>query len=86
MDCPRIILTVLAAMAFPIAAHAVSGDSTRVHRIEVEGVPGRILHTNEFLRGYNTEVRTMNHSFVARLKYAFSPPEDSEQAHIYKGV
>lgn len=28
----------------------------------------------------------MNHSFVARLKYAFSPPEDSEQAHIYKGV
>lgn len=86
VDCPRIILTVLAAMAFSIAAHAVSEDSTRVHRIEVEGVPGRILHTNEFLRGYNTEVRTMNHSFVARLKYAFSPPEDSEQAHIYKGV
>ena len=28
----------------------------------------------------------MNHSFVARLKYAFAPPEGSEQALIYKGV
>lgn len=73
-------------MAFSIAAYAVSGDSTRIHRIEVEAVPGRILHTNEFLKGYNTEVRTMNHSFVARLKYAFAPPENSEQALIYKGV
>ena len=28
----------------------------------------------------------MNHSFVARLKYAFAPPENSLEAHIYKGV
>ena len=45
-----------------------------------------LLHTNDFLKGFNTEVRTMNHSFVARLKYAFAPPEGSEQALIYKGV
>lgn len=82
----RMISLCVAAVAFPIAAHAVSGDSSAVHRIEVEVVPGRLLHTNDFLRGYNTEVRTMNHSFVARLKYAFAPPEDSEQALIYKGV
>lgn len=73
-------------MVFPIAACAVSGDSTWIHRFEVEAVPGRILHTNEFLKGNNTEVRTMNHSFVARLKYAFAPPEGSEQAIIYKGM
>ena len=79
-------------MAFPVAAiampetEAVPDDSAVVHRVEVEAVPGRIIHTNEFLRGYNPEVRTMNHSFVAKVKYAFSPPQQSEQALIYKGV
>lgn len=64
-----------------------SGDSTGVvHRIEAEVVPGVVLHTNKYLKGDNPEVRTMNHSFVTRLKYAFSPPEGSEQAQIYKGV
>lgn len=82
----RMISLYMAAVASPIAAHAVSGDSATVHRIEVEAVPGRLLHTNDFLKGLNTEVRTMNHSFVARLKYAFAPPEGSEQALIYKGV
>ncbi|MBQ8990305.1 MAG: acyloxyacyl hydrolase [Prevotella sp.] len=73
-------------MAFPVAASAVSGDSAVVHRIEVEAIPGTILHTNDFLKGYNPEVRTMNQSFLAKLKYAFAPPENSEQALIYKGV
>lgn len=86
MNGLRKILISMAAMAFPVAATAVSGDSSIVHRIEVEAVPGRIIHTNEFLKGYNSEVRTMNHSFLAKLKYAFSPPENSEQAQIYKGV
>ena len=82
----RMISICMAAVAFPVAAHAVSEDSATIHRIEVEVVPGRLLHTNDFLKGFNTEVRTMNHSFVARLKYAFAPPEGSEQALIYKGV
>lgn len=74
-------------MVFPVAAFAaLDGDSAAVHRIEVEAVPGVILHTNKFLRGSNPEVRTMNHSFVARLKYAFMPPPDSWQAQVYKGV
>jgi hypothetical protein len=73
-------------MAWAVAATAASGDSTRIHRLEAEVVPGIILHTNEFLKGNNTEVRMMNHSFVARLKYAFLPPEDSQEAIIYKGV
>ena len=82
----RMISLYMAAVASPIAAHAVSGDSATIHRIEVEAIPGRLLHTNDFLKGFNTEVRTMNHSFVARLKYAFAPPEGSEQTLIYKGV
>ena len=79
-------------MVLPVAAIAMpetemaAGDSAVIHRIEVEAVPGRILHTNAFLKGYNSEVRTMNHSFLAKVKYAFAPPEQSEQALIYKGV
>lgn len=86
------MLTGMAAMVLPVAAIAMTGsedpsrDSSVVHRIEVEAVPGRIIHTNDFLRGFNPEVRTMNHSFLAKLKYAFAPPENSEQALIYKGV
>lgn len=88
----RTMLTGMAAMVFPVAAIAMTGsedssrDSSVVHRIEVEAIPGRIIHTNDFLRGFNPEVRTMNHSFLAKLKYAFAPPENSEQALIYKGV
>jgi hypothetical protein len=91
-DALRTMLTGMAAMVFPVAAIAMTGsedpsrDSSVVHRIEVEAVPGRIIHTNDFLRGFNPEVRTMNHSFLTKLKYAFAPPENSEQALIYKGV
>lgn len=77
---------VVAAMVWTVAATAASGDSVRVHRLEAEVVPGIILHTNEFLSGNNTEVRMMNRSFVAHLKYAFLPPEGSQEAIIYKGV
>lgn len=76
-------------MAVPIAAIAMTHEkdsSSVIHRIEAEAVSGMILHTNKYLQGNNREVRTMNHSFVTRLKYAFSPPENSEQAQIYKGV
>ena len=73
-------------MAWAVAVTAASGDSVRVHRLEAEVVPGVILHTNEFLRGNNIEVRMMNRSFVAHLKYAFQPPEGSQEAIIYKGV
>lgn len=91
-DALRTMLTGMAAMVLPVAAIAMTGsedpsrDSSVVHRIEVEAIPGRIIHTNDFLRGFNPEVRTMNHSFLAKLKYAFAPPENSEQALIYKGV
>ena len=73
-------------MVITLAATAVSDDSTKVHCLEVEVVPGLILHTNEFLKGLNPEVRTMNHSFTTKLKYAFMPPEGSLQAQSYKGV
>lgn len=82
----RHYLMLMAAMVVSVAAFAASdSDSLPVHRVELEAVPGLILHTNRFLEGNNPEVRTMNHSFVARLKYAFMPPVGSRQARIYKG-
>lgn len=82
----RIVLLTVAALSGAAAVASSGGDSVVVHRLEVEAVPGAILHTNRFLRGSNPEVRTMNHSFVARVKYAFAPPEGSWQAAVYKGV
>ena len=77
----------MAVMVGTITAFAASdNDSTLIHRIEAEAAPGLILHTNSFLRGNNPEVRTMNHSFAAKLKYAFQAPRTSEQALIYKGA
>jgi len=73
-------------LLFPLKSSATAGDSTLSHRIEAEIVPGQILHTNRYLKGHNSEVRTMNHAFTARLKYAFLPPATSERAYIYKGV
>lgn len=76
----------LAVMVWAVTAFAASdNDSALIHRLEVEAAPGYVLHTNRFLEGNNPEVRTMNHSFVAKLKYAFMPPQGSEQARIYKG-
>ena len=81
----------MAAMALCLAVAARAEDSTavcrqKVHRLEVEAVPGLILHTNDFLRGNNSEVRTMNHAFTAKVKYAFAPPPGSMEAARYKGV
>ena len=77
----------MAVMVGTVTAFAASdNDSTLTHRIESEVAPGLILHTNKFLRGNNPEVRTMNHSFTAKLKYAFQAPRTSEQALIYKGA
>lgn len=81
----------MAAMALCLAVAARAEDSTavsrqKVHRLEVEAVPGLILHTNDFLRGNNSEVRTMNHAFTVKVKYAFAPPSGSMEAAHYKGV
>ena len=77
----------MAVMVGSVTAFAVSdNDSALIHRIEAEAAPGLILHTNKFLRGNNPEVRTMNHSFAAKLKYAFQAPRTSEQALVYKGA
>lgn len=81
----------MAATALCLAVAARAEDSTavsrqKVHRLEIEAVPGLILHTNDFLRGNNSEVRTMNHAFTAKVKYAFAPPPGSMEAARYKGV
>ena len=77
----------MAVMVGSVTAFAASdNDSAVIHRIEAEAAPGIILHTNKFLRGNNPEVRTMNHSFAAKLKYAFQAPRTSEEALVYKGA
>ena len=81
-----VLKIVIAAMAHTLTAAATSEDSAMVHRVEVEAVPGLILKTNDFLRGNNREVRTMNHAFTAKVKYAFAPPSGSMEAKLYKGV
>ena len=81
-----VLQIVLAAMAYTLAAAAETDDSANVHRVEVEAVPGLILKTNDFLRGNNGEVRTMNHAFTVKVKYAFAPPSGSREAELYKGV
>lgn len=85
-----ILWALLALLALPMSAQTESESSdssaTRhfVHQLMFDYRPGAILHTNDFLRGKNPEVRTMNHDMGYYLKYAFSAPEGSEQARIYR--
>ena len=85
-----IIWALLALFALPMSAQtdteASDSSATRhfVHQLMFDYRPGAILHTNDFLRGKNPEVRTMNHDMGYYLKYAFSAPEGSEQARIYR--
>ena len=95
-NTPYYIYTLLAIVCLALPAKAAEqehvqsaeADSTAtghyVHQIAVDLMPGLILHTNDFLRGSNPEVRTMNHNTGFRLKYAFSAPEQSEEAHIFR--
>lgn len=84
-----ILWALLALLALPMSAQTEpeSSDSSAtrhfVHQLMFDYRPGAILHTNDFLRGKNPEVRTMNHDMGYYLKYAFSAPEGSEQARIY---
>ena len=85
-----ILWALLALLALPMSAQTEpeSSDSSAtrhfVHQLMFDYRPGAILHTNDFLRGKNPEVRTMNHDMGYYLKYAFSAPEGSEQARIYR--
>lgn len=91
-------LSLLAAVANSAPSLAASPDSQAVlssesdsasagrcvHQLVFDFKPGAVLHTNSFLRGDNPEVRTMNHDVGFHLKYAFSAPEQSRTAQIYR--
>ena len=85
-----ILWALLALLALPMSAQTEpepsDSSATRhfVHQLMFDYRPGAILHTNDFLRGKNPEVRTMNHDMGYYLKYAFSAPKGSEQARIYR--
>ena len=87
---PFIISFILSCLLIDIPCNAgeASTDTTStgqcVHQISFDYKPGAILHTNDFLRGNNPEVRTMNHNMSYHLKYAFSAPEYSSEARVYR--
>ena len=63
------VISIVAVIALPVFSQE---DSIKtVHRIAADAVPATIFHTNEFLRGGNEEIRTMNHDMTFTLKYAF---------------
>lgn len=69
MDLRLSVISIVAMIALPVFSQE---DSIKtVHRIAVDAVPATIFHTNEFLRGGNEEIRTMNHDMTFTLKYAF---------------
>lgn len=57
-----------------------------VHRLEANFSPGRILHTNPYLRGGNSEFRTMNHAVAYKLSYSFMKPSSDSSATAYRGA
>lgn len=87
-----ICLLILAIASLKALADStdVSNSHHFLHRLELDVKPGAIIHTSDFLKGANIESRTMNHSFSAHLKYAFSFPQDSYEARtfgdVYQGV
>lgn len=82
-----IAIAVKAQVAETVNEDTLSAKSGNViHRIELEAMPSTILHTNEYLKGENYEGRTMNHAFTARLRYAFSLPQQNPKSQIYKGA
>ena len=77
MNIPHYILYIFAALAFTAKPAAASADSPHadstatghyVHQLMFDFKPGAILHTNDFLRGSNPDVRTMNHDIGFHLK------------------
>ena len=84
-------LCLLLLALLPLHALAHEPDSAQeqghyIHLLKAEAVQGAVLHTNEYLKGGNPESRTMNHSFVAKLKYAFQKPQNTTEASIYRGA
>lgn len=90
MEKHRLPLLLMLAM-LPLAALAIEPDSLQeqhryIHMLRGKAVQGAVLHTNEYLKGNNPESRTMNHSFVAKLQYAFQKPQNTTEASIYRGA
>ena len=85
-----IISLVLPCLLVSILCNASEKDADTtatghyVHQIAIDLKPGAILHTNVFLVGENAETRTMNHNMSYHLKYAFSAPEQSHEARVYR--
>ena len=84
MDLRLSVISIVAMIALPVFSQE---DSVKtVHRIAADAVPATIFHTNEFLRGGNEEIRTMNHDMTFTLKYAFMNRDEVRPGAIHQGV
>lgn len=84
MDLRLSVISIVAMIALPVFSQE---DSIKtVHRIAADAVPATIFHTNEFLRGGNEEIRTMNHDMTFTLKYAFMNRDEVRPGAIHQGV
>ena len=84
MDLRLSVISIVAMIALPVFSQE---DSIKtVHRIAADAVPATIFHTNEFLRGGNEEIRTMNHDMTFTLKYAFMNRDEVRPGNIFYRV
>lgn len=82
MDLRLSVISIVAMIALPVFSRE---DSIKtVHRIAADAVPATIFHTNEFLRGGNEEIRTMNHDMTFTLKYAFMNRDEVRPGAIHR--
>lgn len=57
-----------------------------IHRIEMETRPGKILPTNNFIRGENMLGQPIKQNLSFHLKYGFQFHPDSRKGKIYRGA
>jgi len=63
----------------------LKADTIYVHRIEVDGVPAKVLQSNSYLRGSNPEGTPIEKALSLRLKYALQQGGNPETIASYSG-
>jgi hypothetical protein len=70
-----------------IRLDSVAHDGPKfIHRLEIEGRPGYIFPTNNFLKGENGQSRPIKYTRSTHLKYSFQFHPDSRAGQIYRGA
>ena len=78
----RTILTLLMA----VIAVCAWADTTYVHRVEADAVPGGVIQNNRYLRGENPDGEKIGSATTLRLKYALQRQGNPSEAGAYAGI